>query len=69
MDLEAISEQVSTHLLQVGQNSLKVLAALVAAVLILVVGLYPNWALTNYASALGWANRRRTSFRLCWLGR
>lgn len=40
MDLEAISEQVSTHLLQVGQSSLKVLVALVAAVLILVVGLY-----------------------------
>ncbi len=52
MDLEAISEQVSTHLLQVGQNSLKVLAALVAAVLILVVGLYVSRLVGSYAKKI-----------------
>ena len=48
MDLEAISEQVSAHLLQVGQSSLKILAALVAAVLILVVGLYISRLVGSY---------------------
>ena len=52
MDLEAISEQVSAHLLQVGQSSLKVLAALVAAVLILVVGLYVSRLVGSYAKKI-----------------
>lgn len=40
INFEAISQQVSSHFLQLGQSSLKVLASLVAAVLILVIGLY-----------------------------
>ncbi len=52
MDLEAISQQVSAHLLQVGQSSLKVLAGLVAAVLILVVGLYVSRLVGSYAKKL-----------------
>lgn len=40
MNFEEISRQVSAHFLQLGQSSLKVLAALLAAVLILVLGLY-----------------------------
>lgn len=52
MDLEAISEQVSAHLLQVGQSSLKVLAAMVAAVLILVVGLYVSRLVGSYAKKI-----------------
>ena len=52
MDLEAISQQVSAHLLQVGQSSLKVLAALVAAVLILVIGLYISRFVGSYIKKL-----------------
>ena len=52
MDLEAISEQVSAHLLEVGQSSLKVLAALVAAVLILVVGLYISRLVGSYVKKI-----------------
>ena len=52
MDLEAISQQVSAHLLQVGQSSLKVLAALVAAVLILVIGLYISRFVGSYVKKL-----------------
>ncbi len=40
MNLETISQQISTHFLQLGQNSLKVLGSLLIAVLILVLGLY-----------------------------
>ena len=40
INFEQISQQVSSHFLQLGQSSLKVLAALLAAVLILVIGLY-----------------------------
>ena len=40
MDFEMISQQISTHFLQLGQSSLKVLVALLVALLILVVGLY-----------------------------
>lgn len=40
MNFEQISQQVSSHFLLLGQSSLKVLAALLAAVLILVIGLY-----------------------------
>ena len=40
MNLETISHQVSNHLMDLGQNSLKVLTALLIAVLILVLGLY-----------------------------
>ena len=40
MDFEAISQQISTHFLQLGQSSLKVLVALLVAVVILVLGLY-----------------------------
>lgn len=40
MNLEMISSQVSSHLLYLGQSGLRVLAGLVVAVLILVVGLY-----------------------------
>ena len=52
MDLEAISQQVSAHLLQVGQSSLKVLAALVAAGLILVIGLYISRFVGSYVKKL-----------------
>ena len=40
MNLETISHQVSNHLMDLGQSSLKVLTALLIAVLILVLGLY-----------------------------
>lgn len=40
MNFEEISRQVSTHVLQLGQSGLKVLVSLLAAVLILVIGLY-----------------------------
>ncbi len=40
MNFEEISRQVSTHFLQLGQSGLKVLVSLLAAVLILVIGLY-----------------------------
>ena len=40
MNLETLSQQISTHLMDLGQSSLKVLTALLIAVLILVVGLY-----------------------------
>ena len=40
MDFEALSQQISTHFLQLGQSSLKVLVALLIATLILVIGLY-----------------------------
>ncbi len=52
MDLEAISTQVSAHLLQVGQSSLKVLSALVVAVLILVIGLYLSRFVGSYAKKI-----------------
>ena len=52
MDLEAISTQVSAHLLQVGQSSLKVLAALVVAVLILVIGLYISRFVGSYVKKI-----------------
>lgn len=40
MNFEEISRLVSTHVLQLGQSGLKVLVSLLAAVLILVIGLY-----------------------------
>ena len=40
MNLETLSQQISTHLMDLGQSSLKVLTALLIAVLILVLGLY-----------------------------
>lgn len=40
MDLEMISTRVSEHLLQLGQNGLRILVSLLVAVLVLVVGLY-----------------------------
>ncbi len=40
MDFETISQQISTHFLQLGQSSLKVLVSLLVALLILVIGLY-----------------------------
>ena len=61
MDLEAISTQVSAHLLQVGQSSLKVLAALVVAVLILVIGLYISRFVGSYVK-----NTYIISFVLAW---
>ena len=38
--LEMISQNISTHVVQLGQQSLKILVALAVAVIILVVGLY-----------------------------
>ena len=52
MDLEAISTQVSAHLFQVGQSSLKILAALVVAVLIMVIGLYLSRFVGSYAKKI-----------------
>ena len=40
MDFETISQQISTHFLQLGQSGLKVLVSLLVALLILVIGLY-----------------------------
>ena len=52
MDLELISAQVSEHLLRVGQSSLKILGALVGAILILVVGLYISRFVGSYAKKI-----------------
>ena len=52
MDLETISSQVSTHLLTVGQSSLRVLVLLFAAVLILVLGLYISRLVGSYAKKI-----------------
>ena len=52
MDLETISSQVSTHLLSVGQSSLRVLVLLFAAVLILVLGLYISRLVGSYAKKI-----------------
>ena len=45
MDLELISQQISSNVLALGQNCLKVLTSLLVATLILVLGLYiSRWA-------------------------
>lgn len=40
INFEEISQQITSHFLHLGQNGLKILVALLAAVLILVIGLY-----------------------------
>ena len=46
--LEAISQNISTHFMQLGQQSAKVLAALAAALLILVIGLYVSRLVSSF---------------------
>ena len=44
MDIEAISNKVTEHLLTVGQSGLKFLFEAIVALFILVIGLYyPGW--------------------------
>ncbi len=52
MNFETISEQISAHLLQVGQGSLWVLVHLAVAVLILVLGLYISRFVGSYAKKI-----------------
>ena len=50
--LETISQNVSAHLLQLGQNSLKVLIALLIALLIMVLGLYISRWVSSFAKKM-----------------
>ncbi len=47
--LETISQEISTNLLTLGQNSLKILIALFAALLIMVIGLYISRLVSSLA--------------------
>ena len=46
--LESISQNISTHFMQLGQQSAKVLTALVVALLILVIGLYVSRLVSSF---------------------
>lgn len=50
--LEMISQKASEHLVQLGQQSVKVLAALAVAVLILVVGLYISRLVSSFVKRI-----------------
>ena len=50
--LETISQNVSAHLLVLGQNSLRVLVLLFAALLIMVIGLYISRLVSSFAKKI-----------------